>query len=279
MRLQPFTLEVSPERIIRGDIRIPEEPAGKPAVIFCHGVKGCKDWGGWPYALEKICCAGFYTVAFNFSLNGIGSDLEHITELDKFAHNTIGKELEDLAAVCSALKNGVLCSEIDIIQKTGLIGHSRGGATAILYCDQSDDIECLITWASLARFDCYLARRNEWRTNGFIPVENVQTNQILRLDIDFLNDLERQYRSRDILKAESRHGVPHLIIHGYQDKTVSYSDAQDLFEASSKSITGLDILPRADHTFGITHPFAGSTPVFDSIINKTIEWLKMYLYL
>ena len=54
---------------MRTDIYIPSLPKENlPLIIFLHGFKGFKDWGGFPYLLEKISEKGFITVAFNFSL-------------------------------------------------------------------------------------------------------------------------------------------------------------------------------------------------------------------
>lgn len=43
----------------------------KPLVIFCHGFKGFKDWGGFPYMMEKMAGEGFAALSFNFTYNGV----------------------------------------------------------------------------------------------------------------------------------------------------------------------------------------------------------------
>ncbi len=277
MQKRAFVFELVPDRYINGNFRIPEHPEGKPAIIFCHGFKGFMDWGGWQYAMDKFCSNGFFIISFNFSHNGIGPDLQNFSELNKFASNTIGKELEDIAFLLKAVNNGNEFEEITRKPKIGLIGHSRGGATTILYASQNSTIECLATWASVSNFDTYLDNRIEWRSQGYIESENARTKQTMRMNVDFLNDLERNPLERNILKAEARHGLPHLIVHGYKDEAVPYEAAQEIFEASSKSITRLEILPEGTHTFGTSHPFSGSNPVFESVIDKTVEWFRMYL--
>ncbi|KPK90647.1 hypothetical protein AMJ80_08145 [bacterium SM23_31] len=264
-------------RQLYGDFRVPEQPEGKPLIIFCHGFKGFKDWGGWQYAMDKFCMSGFFVIALNFSYNGIGPDLQNFTDLKKFVGNTIGRELKDLEILLKSLKKGEEFPEISRQSRIGLIGHSRGGGTVILFASQNDNIDCIVTWASISSFNNYLSRRAEWRKKGYIEFENKRTKQMMRMNIGFLNDLERNPAKRDILKAESRLGLPHLIIHGYNDESVPYQEAQDLFDVSSKSITRLEIIHGGTHTFGITHPFTGSNPVFDSVTDKTAKWFRKYL--
>jgi len=277
MQKRQFVVEIRPTRQLYGDFRVPERYEGNPLIVFCHGFKGFKDWGGWQYAMDKFCMNGFFVIAVNFSYNGIGPDLQNFTDLKKFAKNTIGRELKDLEILLKKLKKGEEFPEISWKPPIGLLGHSRGGGTAILFASQYDNIDCLITWASISSFDNYLSRRIEWRENGYIEFENVRTKQMMRMNVGFLNDLDRNSTKRNILKAESRLGLPHLIVHGYDDESVPYQDAQNLFDASSKSITRLEIIRGGTHTFGITHPFTGSNPVFDSVINKTTEWFWEYL--
>ena len=56
MSLAP-TLEIPVEgdRTLRGDWHLPAQafwPA--PIVFFCHGFKGFKDWGPWPWLCGEI---------------------------------------------------------------------------------------------------------------------------------------------------------------------------------------------------------------------------------
>jgi len=105
------------------------EPTGvkKPVVIFVHGFKGFKDWGPFPTVCARLAERGFVSIAFNFSHNGIGEDLMNFTELDRFAENTVSRELDELTDVIAeitTLENiPIEKNEIrnDII---GLHGHS-----------------------------------------------------------------------------------------------------------------------------------------------------------
>lgn len=274
MQKRQFDIEVSQNRTIRGDIFTPEYPEGKPLVIFCHGFKGFKNWGEWQFGMEKICNNGFYVIAFNFSYNGIGTDLQNFGELNKFEQNTIGKELEDLDILVGKIDDGEIFPEIKGNPKKGIIGHSRGGGTAILFASQSKKIDCIVTWASISSFDNYLSRGDQWRKDGFIEFENARTKQIMRMNVEFLNDLERSPLEKNILRAESSHGLPHLILHGDKDEAVPLEEAQKLLDASNKSASKMEIIPEGTHTFGQSHPASSINPVFDTVLNKSIEWFR-----
>lgn len=98
MLKKSFSFDLGKEnRVIRGDIRLPKPQLPAPVLFICHGFKGFKDWGFFPVLAEKLAEAGFVTVTFNFSMNGIGEDLENFTELEKFSLNTFSREQEDLA--------------------------------------------------------------------------------------------------------------------------------------------------------------------------------------
>ncbi len=277
MQKRQFEISVEPGRIIRGDFRVPDYPENKPLIIFCHGFKGFKDWGGWQYAMDKFCGNGFFVIAMNFSLNGIGPDLQNFTELDRFSVNTIGRELEDIKCLVDSVEQGGTFPELEHNPKIGLIGHSRGGGTSILLASQNRNIDALITWACVANFDNYLAKKDEWHNKGYIEFENTRTQQIMRMKLDFLYDLEANPEKRNILLAEQNLNIPHLIIHGDADEAVPPDQARALLDSADKTRTTLEIISGASHTFGTAHPFNGSTQAFDNVIDKTTRWFSTFL--
>ena len=277
MQKREFILEKNTERQIYGDLRVPPSSGEKPLVVFCHGFKGFKNWGGWQYAMDKICESGFAVIAFNFSHNGIGADLENFTELEKFAENTIGKELEDLTLLFREIKSGREFPELEWNGKVGLIGHSRGGGVVILFASQNPVINCLVTLASIGSFDHYLKRADECRVKGYTEFENARTNQIMRINAGFFEDLENNREKRDVMEAESKLNVPHLIIHGEKDEAVPVDHARKLFEQAQNRESKLEIIPGGMHTFGQTHPFRRNSSRLDSVIQKTIDWFQQYM--
>ena len=254
-----------------------ENSVNLPVMIFCHGFKGFKDWGGFPYMFEKFAEAGFFIVSFNFSHNGVGEsgeDLKNFTRLDLFAKNTFSKELDDLGNVIDFLETNAKNYNYDF-SKLILAGHSRGGGIAILKSAEDKRISKLITLASVADFDRYSEQRKaEWKKRGYVEVMNTRTKQLMRMDYTLIDDLEKNRGRLNIPEALEKIDIPVLIIHGREDLAVDYSDAEMIYNTGDKSKRELILQENTGHTFGIVHPFEGSNPVFENIISECVNFSK-----
>lgn len=257
---------------LRGDVRT----AGRtrPAVVICHGFKGFKDWGYFPVTAGRLARAGFTAVSFNFSGAGVGDDGETFDEAERFGRNTYSAQLADLDIILQALGSGALGLEPSAV---GLLGHSMGGGVAILRAARGRSIQALVTWASLARFGRLWRddQISDWRRRGRLDVVNQRTGDVLPLYPDILDDLERNRTSLDVLRAARDVGAPWLIAHGSADETVPVNDAREL-SAAAPGATSL-ILDGAGHTFGIKHPWSGSTEAFDRLLEATLDWFSRHL--
>jgi len=260
---------------MRTDIYIPSLPKENlPLIIFLHGFKGFKDWGGFPYLLEKISEKGFITVAFNFSYNGIEDDLMSFTRLDKFAENTFSRELDDLNDVINYFEKKSHEYNADFSKLT-LLGHSRGGGIAILKAAEDSRVRRLITLAAVSEFNRYSEERKmEWKKRGYLEALNTRTRQKMRMNYTLLEDLEKNSGRLNILKSVSKIKIPFLILHGKEDLAVDYSEAEAIYNASDKTLTNLIMIEHTGHTFGIVHPFAGTNPYFEKIIDMIINFSK-----
>jgi acetyl esterase/lipase len=262
--------------IIDTDVFFPENSNEVHSlVIFSHGFNGFKDWGGFPYMLEKISASGFTAASFNFSFNGV--DKEHpseFTRLDLFAKNTFSKELEDLQRVINYFYDNADKYNIDK-NRIVLIGHSRGGGIAILEASYDSRVKALVTLASVCTFDRYSGEhKKNWKEKGFFEVTNSRTKQVLRMNSTLLDDLENNSEKLNILNAFKKMNKPALLIHGKEDLSVRFEEAEKLYDVSGKNLTELFEIPNTGHTFGTTEPFAGTTPAFEKVIGKTIEFFK-----
>jgi dipeptidyl aminopeptidase/acylaminoacyl peptidase len=255
-----------------------DSPLPAPALIFCHGFKGFKDWGGFPYMMEKLADAGFASASFNFSCSGVSKENPaEFTRLDLFAENTHTREIGDLEIVIDHFYNNANEYNIDK-NRIALAGHSRGGGTAILKSAEDNRIKCVITLSSIAAVDRYTReQKNRWRKKGFIEIPNMRTRQIMRMNKTFLDDIERNTERLNIARAIGRLKIPVLIIHGKEDLAVKYTDALELYENSNKELTELFLIENTGHTFGTEHPFKGTTKAFDDAIGKAVEFLKKKL--
>jgi dienelactone hydrolase len=245
-----------------------------PCIICVHGFKGFKDWGFWPYTANHLAEKGFFVLTFNFSHNGIGENLTEFTEPDKFAENTISLEVEELKETVSFYKSGLFGKHSN--KRIGFLGHSRGGGISLLAAKNNPDVNAAAVWASVCRYDRYTERqKTEWRKKGFIEVLNTRTNQLMRLNVSLLDDIEaNKDKSLSIKEAVTNNKYPLYIAHGEQDLTVRISEAEQIYSWSDKNKTILEKIPAAGHTFDIVHPFAGSNEKFDNLLNNTTEFFK-----
>ena len=252
-----------------------EQKTKYPLAIFSHGFKGFKDWGGFPFMMEKIAEQGFDCVSFNFTLNGIGeTNQTEFTRLDLFAQNTFSKELDDLETVIEYFFTNSDEHNIDK-ERICIIGHSRGGGISIIKAGENKRAKCLITLASVSDFDRYSEEhKKKWREKGYFEVLNTRTNQVMRLNTSLLDDIENYKERLDIMKAVKNLKIPFLIVHGKEDLSVRFNEAEALYKSSNKSLTELFTVDNTGHTFGVVHPFAGTTSAFETVIAKIIEFLK-----
>lgn len=263
---------------IRGDVRGRADVNDGAAIVVCHGFKGFKDWGFFPYVCEQLAeRTGYPVVSFNFSLNGIGNDLRSFTELEMFARNTFSRELDDLKVVLDAIAAGRLPG-LNARSRFGLLGHSRGGVSTIITSAEDDRVDALVTWSSVSHVDRWdEGQRAEWRRSGQIEVLNARTGQMMPLGIGLLEDVEENRERLDVLAAVSRLSVPYLILHGSRDESVSVSEAEEIRAAHPGDAVRLERIDGAGHTFGAVHPFEGSTDHLDRVIDVSVEWFSRHL--
>ena len=264
--------------IINIDFRYPEATESKlPLLIFCHGFKGFKDWGCFPYMFDKFANANIFTVSFNFSLNGVDNEKDNpidFERLDDFARNTFSEELDDLGCVIDYLEE-IKDKYNYNFDSLILAGHSRGGGIAILKTAEDKRIKKLITLASVDEFNRYGDEtKRMWKERGFIEALNTRTRQKMRMNVSLLEDLENNYSRLNIKDAMKKATVPTLIMHGTEDLAVEKSEAETLYNLCNKDITKLVILEKTGHTFGAVHPFEGTTPHLEEVIDEIIKFSK-----
>jgi uncharacterized protein len=248
-----------------------------PCLIFVHGFKGFKDWGFWPYSGNYFAERGFFILTFNFSHNGIGENLTEFTELEKFANNTFSLELEELNEIIDAYSNNFFGKTKN--ERIGIVGHSRGGGDALIVGFQRNEIKAVATWAAVEHFNRYSERQaKEWRKNGVYEVLNSRTNQMMRLNVSLLDDIEKNKDDRlNIEKAVKGLKKPLLMIHGEQDLAVPLKEAENIYNWSNKDLTEFHKIKATGHTFDVAHPFEGSNRKFDFVLEKTLNFFNKNL--
>jgi pimeloyl-ACP methyl ester carboxylesterase len=259
----PFVIPGVNGRQFHGDVFSSSSESGQPVIVFCHGFKGFKDWGFFPYLGRRFAQFGYCSVLFNFSHNGIGDEPEVLTELDRFRENCFAFEREDLRLLLRALRRGALpvAGRMNTEQIV-VAGHSRGGAAALSAAHEAG-VRAIALLASVSRYpEVPPAERERWIADAVIYVENSRTKQQLPLGAalreEVLGDPTRIERDARGCR------LPVCIIHGDADTSVPVSSASLL--ASWCEDQECHILAGVDHVFGSGHPFAGPTAALEEVI-------------
>jgi dipeptidyl aminopeptidase/acylaminoacyl peptidase len=275
----PFTLSNRRGLPLRGDVLTPENAAaGGPTILVCHGFKGFKDWGMFPPLGRALADAGFTVVLFNFSGSGIGDNLVDFTELDRFAEDTISAQVDDVGDILDALEAGRLPAPQADGARIGILGHSRGGATALIRAHEDDRIRCVVTWAAVSHLVRWSARElDEWEKRGYMEFLNTRTHQRMRIHWSAVQDLQRNAQRFDLQHCVRGLHVPLLLVHGEEDLSVRLQEARDLLAAADPARTRLQVVPHTGHTFGAVHPWQGTTPAFDEAVRHSIQWFNTHL--
>ncbi|MGM5469070.1 alpha/beta hydrolase family protein [Flavobacteriaceae bacterium LMO-SS05] len=261
------------------DVHFLKDTAPKPVVIFCHGYKGFKDWGAWDLMALEFAKAGFCFVKFNFSHNG-GTVEQPIDfpDLEAFGNNNYSIELDDLKNVIDWVNQTPdLKAQVDL-NHLNLIGHSRGGGIATIKAEEDHRIKTLITLAGVSDFKTRFNQASDefktWKHTGIKHVLNGRTHQQMPHYFQFYEDFIKNEKRFSIQRAASNLKIPHLIIHGSQDTSVSIEEAKALHGWNPKS--KLVIVEGANHVFGTSHPWIKDPLPFEfkKAIDTTIEFIK-----
>jgi dienelactone hydrolase len=292
---------------VRGDLYLPPERTPAAVVVLCHGFKGYKTWGFFPYLAGRLRDAGMAALAIDFSLNGTfpegpeeGKPLSarptrrapgsaptaratRYVRPDLFRENTVARERDDLASTLRSLAHDGLGGRVDTASTVGLFGHSRGGVSAILAALENARVEALCTWSTPDHPDHLTARQKAvWRRLGEYDFADAIDGTPLSLSVAYLDDLERHRDIYDLRLRVERLSVPHLIVHGEMDLAVPVRCAHALHEAERRlRDKRLVIVPRTGHTFGVSDPPGLDTEkpprALVEVCDATVDWFDTHL--
>ncbi|MGB0789259.1 MAG: alpha/beta hydrolase family protein, partial [Marinirhabdus sp.] len=165
------TLKTKDKKPILFDVFFNPNNIPKPIVVFCHGYKGFKDWGGWDMVAQHFSALGYFFLKFNFSHNGgtVENPID-FPDPEAFAQNNFSTELDDLDRVINHIvKTKAHRPEADATN-INLIGHSRGGGIVLIKAEEDKRIKKVVSWAGVsdykARFQEGTAAFAEWKKTG-----------------------------------------------------------------------------------------------------------------
>ena len=251
------------KRPISADVTWEDDFENMPIVVFCHGYKGFKDWGCWNLMAREFASRGLIFFKFNFSMNGVtADDLSEITDIESFSQNKYSFELEDITAILDHVNS---CSFLESIGRRKdriiLVGHSRGGAMALLSA-RDERVSKVISLAApddLSERMPDLPELSNWKNSDRLEVINTRTGLVLHHKYSFYEDFIENQQILDVHSAVAMLSKPVLLIHGEADESVDVEAAISLSAANPSA--ELVLLEDENHTFGAKHPWeADSLP-------------------
>ncbi len=274
MVLEELSIERPDGGRIRADLRTLHPGNARPIVIVCHGFLGYKRWGFFPHLSERIASAGFHTLTFSFSLNGVDEETGRITRPEEFAADTVTSEIEDLETVCRVARRGALPHPV-ADGGWGLVAHSRGSAVALLVARRLPEAGSIVTWATPSRLDRYSERRKRlWKRDGALVFHDPRADVPLRLDYAYYEDIAKHGEEFDLPAAAAALDIPHLMIHGERDAAVTVQEMRELYPEGLPDRARIEIIPGCSHTFGVRHPMERPTRQLERAVGLTVDWLR-----
>jgi len=247
----------------------------KPLVIFMHGFKGFAEWGFLPYLAEKFVENGSISANIDFSLNGIENIELPWYDSEKFSRNSFTQELKDLDIIIEHFLSQTEKYEMlsNWNKEIYLVGHSLGGAVAIMTALRRKEIRKIALLAPIAYLHRNTLRQKEiWIKNQAIEIKIAKTNQILTLGSSYILDKDN-YANDELINCIGKLELPILIIHGSQDLTVKPLESELLTKANEKYVK-LIIVEKANHIFGVSHPMVSTNPQLEVVLSNLIEFCK-----
>jgi uncharacterized protein len=239
-----FTVNSGEGLAIRGNLDVPQHP--RALAIVVHGFKGFKDWGFFSWLAESLQHERIAVCRFNMSRSGIGETPDTFDRLDLFAGDTYSAQLADLRRVVGYVQEHHHLP-------TFLLGHSRGGAIALLGAQDVPLLRGVVTWSAIARADRWDEEtKGKWRRDGWMDVINARTGQNMRMSTSIIDDYEQNAGRLDILAGAARLDVPLLIIHGARDESVPVSESFEI--AQQQVVAAHMVIANASHTYNAIHP-------------------------
>ncbi len=286
--------------VVRGDLYAPGDRAPSGVVILCHGFKGFKTWGFFPYLAGRLCEGGLAAYAIDFSFNGTFPEQRVKEEprgdsttaaplrqtryprAELFRANTLKREVDDLASTLRFIAKNGLDETVDRAAPVGLFGHSRGAVSAMLNAIERGCVKALCTWSAPDHPDHFSARQKAlWRRYGEYDFTDAVDGRSLSLSVGYLDDLENNHDRYDLSRRATELRISHLVVHGEMDLVVPVENARALHEAGRALPARRLLVLRTGHTFGVADPPGMNTDdpphALMDACDATVDWFATYL--
>lgn len=253
-----------------------DRPNGEASAcaVFVHGFKGYKDYGFIPVLCKSLARAGVVVHRFNLSCSGMTNDIETFARTDLFAMDTWTRQVEDVRCVIDAVGDGTLdgCGLPKFV-----VGHSRGGATALLLAGHGD-VSAIDGVATIAAVDgCCRMKEDvceEFLERGSLVTPSARTGQELVINASWLQEQIDDPSAHDVLGLCTNLSIPTLIMHGDGDDAVDLSAGERIARAVGAE---LKVIAGGDHVLNMSNPAlesAGISPQLGEVIELLTGFVK-----
>ena len=273
---ETFVLRSDTGAELHGVVEFSGKPGPRPTILICHGFKGFFEWGFFPPLATLLRERGFTVARFNFSGSGMRPGDELVSRPQDFHDNLLSHDRDEALRMIRALGEEIAPGRVDR-ERIGVLGHSRGGGSAILAAARCEDVRALVTWNAVSTFRRFGPAEETWRRGGKLPIVNGRTGQELTMGVAILDELAAKADDLDVLRAAAAVRAPWRIVHGELDETVPLDEARALDEAATAKIHDLEVIAGGDHTFGAKHPFVGPTRELITAMNATQTFFRRHL--
>ncbi|MCK5440205.1 MAG: alpha/beta hydrolase [Gemmatimonadetes bacterium] len=268
-------IPTSDEPPVVADLYAPETRSAAGIVVLCHGFTGHRRWGFIPWLADRLASGGIEAMSIDFSHNGRVTAQGQPSEdgfpaPELFLRNTLRRECDDLGAVLDWIAVERPGAPV------GLWGHSRGAAAAILQALSGREIAAIATWAAAAVADRHTERqKKEWRHSGVLEFNDSGSGVLLKMGVEYLDDIRDRASEYDFPVRASELTVPHLIIHGEHDPAIPIDEAISLYQTAQLRADKKLLRMLTGHTFGYEAGREPGEPLRQSG-DATTEWFAHY---
>lgn len=247
-----WTLTGSGALELFGDTHTPTGEA-KVCVVLLHGYMGYKDYGFLPVLAERVAGLGAVVHRFNFAYSGMTNNIVSFERADLFAQQTWNSQVFDTLRVLDAVGGGRLDGKgLPLV----LVGHSRGGATALLTAGRHagrGDIDAVVTLAAPDSCCSMSAEaQRAWLESGFLDVKSNRTGQAMTILSRWLEDQIADPAGHDLPARTADIRVPVVAVHGSEDPSVAVECAARIAAAARDGRSVL--IPGTNHVFDMPNP-------------------------
>ncbi len=268
---EPFTIINEHGLEIIGNTHVPQ---GEPTAcaMLVHGFKGYKDYGFIPVLAHDLCAQGVLVHRFNLSTSGMTDAVDTFARPDLFAFDTWTRQIDDVRAVVGAIGRGGLGG--DGLARI-LIGHSRGGTTALLAGGRHREqlgLSGIVTISAVDRC-CTMTQQDKHAMleRGYTLTQSARTGQTLRIEASWLQEQLDKPEAHDVLLQASKSGVPVCVMHGDADDAVEICAGEAI---AYKLNMPLIVLQSSNHVLNMPNPANLDDPRSVPLLKATAEIVR-----